>query len=685
MQPISAPPNPSRPAVQPPVQDINQEKFRQCLRDTDQYLKEHRFEEAKSRLEDAKALDPTNPYIVAFSDRIRLFESNPNPQLAAQHAGSHSQAKPAVHIAATPSKTSEPTQISREIIEQRLRQQIETEYKNKFMQELRKAEASASKHLEEERQKLEQQRHLVKAQLEHQISEAQKRLEQEYQQRLDGEVEAAEARLRQQFQEEQSFVETELKTRLNAHHEEQLRLLEEKLKQDQVKLVEGDRQSFASREKEMKEQFEHKLLDSLRKTEKLFREQTIQEQKIEQEKLRQQLTGEFETALSKERETLHQQNKEQKSKLEQSFLEERKKLAAEYQRELSSQIELIRIKEKEEFEQKRSQLRQDIESEFRKKYEEQIDAERKRALEESNRTLEKEKKRLQVDYDALVAEQNEKVQTIRKDMRNEMEQAFINRLEQVAREFDHKMDLLGTKIPEGIEEKKILYRDRMKECYVEGQPTEENAKRIMELKELLELSFDDHLVVEADVRLNRYVEVVEKKVLAGTLNLHDATTLIELKNQFRISTEEASRLEPYILSSFQRIALKGRILLADDEPMLLESTGNILTDCGYQVITALDVNSALEKLQTTSVDLIVSDIKFMPDGLDGFQFFKSVQEQPHLSGIPFVFMSSLKDAVIVRSGVQLGVDDYLTKPVDPEMLIAVIEGKLKRHRTTRHR
>jgi DNA-binding response OmpR family regulator len=88
----------------------------------------------------------------------------------------------------------------------------------------------------------------------------------------------------------------------------------------------------------------------------------------------------------------------------------------------------------------------------------------------------------------------------------------------------------------------------------------------------------------------------------------------------------------------------------------------------------------MEKLQASTFDFILSDIKFEYDELDGFKFFKSIQEQPQFRNIPFVFMSSLEDGVIVRSGMQLGIDDYLTKPMDPDLLIAVIEGKLKRFR-----
>jgi DNA-binding response OmpR family regulator len=87
----------------------------------------------------------------------------------------------------------------------------------------------------------------------------------------------------------------------------------------------------------------------------------------------------------------------------------------------------------------------------------------------------------------------------------------------------------------------------------------------------------------------------------------------------------------------------------------------------------------MELLRKNAVDLILSDIKFGDTDFGGFEFFKAVQAKPEWRSVPFIFMSALTDGVIIRSGVQLGVDDYLTKPIEPELLIAVVEGKLKRY------
>jgi CheY-like chemotaxis protein len=354
------------------------------------------------------------------------------------------------------------------------------------------------------------------------------------------------------------------------------------------------------------------------------------------------------------------------------LLEEKAKLKQEH-------LDQIHRHEAEGFERQSTALRDELEKEYREKFERQMTEERENIQREIEIAVSKEKERLEKEFNEILQMQNENLNKVRSGLRGEVEQEFLKRLERISEEYDQKMDLLGVKIPQSADERVTLYKNKLRTCYASGQPSVDDAKMLMRLKELLNLTFDEHLAIETDARLELYAKVVEKKIVAGELNLQSMDALEDIKQQFRITAEEASRLEPYILSSFQRFSAKGKILVVDDDQMLLQSVEQMLTDCGYQVVTALDIKNAMEKLTTTPIDVILSDIKFHND-LDGFKFFKWVQGQPHLRKIPFLFMSSIQDGVIVQSGVQLGVDDYVTKPIDGDLLFATIEGKLKRYR-----
>ena len=105
-----------------------------------------------------------------------------------------------------------------------------------------------------------------------------------------------------------------------------------------------------------------------------------------------------------------------------------------------------------------------------------------------------------------------------------------------------------------------------------------------------------------------------------------------------------------------------------------------LQELGYNVIAHSTLAEATAFIESNSVDLILSDIRFQGEKIDGFTFFKRVQQHAHLRKIPFIFMSALDEGLFIRTGVQLGVDDYLTKPLDIDLLAAVVEGKLKKYR-----
>jgi DNA-binding response OmpR family regulator len=120
------------------------------------------------------------------------------------------------------------------------------------------------------------------------------------------------------------------------------------------------------------------------------------------------------------------------------------------------------------------------------------------------------------------------------------------------------------------------------------------------------------------------------------------------------------------------------ILVVDDQPELRSGLQLTLEAAGYRVLTAEDGTVALERLRREAVDLILADIA-MPE-MNGYQLFDFVRADRALVRIPFIFLTARALASDVRYGKTLGVDDYLTKPVKPEDLLAVVEGRLRRAR-----
>lgn len=119
-------------------------------------------------------------------------------------------------------------------------------------------------------------------------------------------------------------------------------------------------------------------------------------------------------------------------------------------------------------------------------------------------------------------------------------------------------------------------------------------------------------------------------------------------------------------------------MVVEDNEDLLFNMEMTLEFNGFSVITAKNGRDALKILleEQNPPDLIISDI-MMPE-LDGYEFFKKVSENPKLGLIPFLFVSARASPEEVRFGKMLGVDDYLTKPLDFDLLLAIIAGKISR-------
>jgi DNA-binding response OmpR family regulator len=119
------------------------------------------------------------------------------------------------------------------------------------------------------------------------------------------------------------------------------------------------------------------------------------------------------------------------------------------------------------------------------------------------------------------------------------------------------------------------------------------------------------------------------------------------------------------------------ILLVDDEPRILFSLAVLLRQEGYRVSTAEDAFQALERLfgenaELSSVDLIMTDL-LMP-GIDGLELIKRIRAQK--ACLPIVVLSAQDSAETGRQAMELGCQDYLEKPLEPQMLLETIERLL---------
>jgi response regulator RpfG family c-di-GMP phosphodiesterase len=121
---------------------------------------------------------------------------------------------------------------------------------------------------------------------------------------------------------------------------------------------------------------------------------------------------------------------------------------------------------------------------------------------------------------------------------------------------------------------------------------------------------------------------------------------------------------------------RAKILLAEDDRAVLVSLERLLHgQGGFEVETATDGQEALEKAHTFQPDLIISDYS-MPS-LNGFELCKEVKSTPKLAGAMFVVLTGFTDPSLKVSGLNLGVDDYLTKPVETAELLAKVRATLR--------
>ena len=119
-----------------------------------------------------------------------------------------------------------------------------------------------------------------------------------------------------------------------------------------------------------------------------------------------------------------------------------------------------------------------------------------------------------------------------------------------------------------------------------------------------------------------------------------------------------------------------KILLIEDNEALRENTADILTLANFEVITAENGKIGIEMARIHQPNLIVCDI--MMPVLDGFGVFQILHKVPELQHIPFIFLSAKSERSDLRKGMEMGADDYITKPFTDAELINAIHTRLEK-------
>lgn len=124
----------------------------------------------------------------------------------------------------------------------------------------------------------------------------------------------------------------------------------------------------------------------------------------------------------------------------------------------------------------------------------------------------------------------------------------------------------------------------------------------------------------------------------------------------------------------------GHILLVDDEPGIREAVQAYLEESGFTIQVAANAEEGWEKLQQFTPDLVVSDV--MMPRVDGYQFLAQMRGDDRFKALPVVFLTAKGMTSDRIQGYNAGVDRYLSKPFDPDELVAVVTNLIERKAAT---
>jgi CheY-like chemotaxis protein len=269
------------------------------------------------------------------------------------------------------------------------------------------------------------------------------------------------------------------------------------------------------------------------------------------------------------------------------------------------------------------------------------------------------------------------------DPTNYYARAFSERIEQLMEQektqAEHVKKAAVVGKPPVIQERGaiMLYRELLKEVWFDGKVTPEEEQELVHVRELFSIMEDEHQAIEREVKIEAYVEALRIVWRDNVVTDTERTVLQSMREKYAMSPEELAEAESRFEASKRVVRTKGTILVVDPDREALVALSKKLKNRGYLMFMAQRVEDAWQILSTQTPSLVLSEVFFPGQPTDGFAFFQKLREHTVLRHVPFFCMASVDEPKVIRAGLRLGVDLFLTKPIDFETLIAALEGRLK--------
>lgn len=118
-----------------------------------------------------------------------------------------------------------------------------------------------------------------------------------------------------------------------------------------------------------------------------------------------------------------------------------------------------------------------------------------------------------------------------------------------------------------------------------------------------------------------------------------------------------------------------KILLIDDDELILKVMNRILTKEGYNVIAVNNGKDALEKIEAEKYDMVITDL-MMPYS-NGFEIISKFKQHPNALNVPIIVISSVGTESAIKEGLNIGADEYIRKPIMPDEFLIRIKRLIK--------